>query len=162
MGTERPHLQRGSCPRVSDAQRNRVLRIDPRTDEVVGETKVGGLPQYLAVDSNGVWVLNQLDGTVMQLDPQSGEVIKTIEADMKGAGGSITVGEGSVWVRGTLTLLKQIDSETGEVVAQYGPDQGSGDALVSDGALWISAFRPGHGTGPGSGVVYRLPLSQIK
>jgi streptogramin lyase len=144
---------------VSDAQRNRVLRVDPRSDEVVGETEVGGLPQYLAVDSNGVWVINQLEGTVMQLDPRTGELIKTIQADMKGAGGSITVGEGSVWVRGTLTLLKQIDSKTGEVVAEYGPAEGSGDALVRGGVLWVSAFRPGHGTGPGSGVVYRLPLS---
>jgi streptogramin lyase len=145
---------------VSDSKRNRVLRIDPRTDEVAGETKVGGLPQYLTVDSNGVWVLNQLEGTVMQLHPESGELIRTIEADMAGAGGSITVGEGSVWVRGTLTLLKRIDSDTGEVVAQYGPDTGSGDSLVADGVLWVSAFQPGHGTGPGSGVVYRLPLSQ--
>lgn len=147
---------------VSDSQRNRVLRIDPRTNDVVGETEVGGLPQYLVVDSNGVWVLNQLEGTVMQLDPHTGQLIKTIEADMKGAGGSITVGAGSVWVRGTLTLLKQIDSQTGEIVAQYGPEGGSGDALVDDGVLWVSAFRPGHGTGPGSGIVYRLPLSQIR
>ncbi len=145
---------------VSDSKRKRVLRIDPQTDEVVGETKVGGLPQYLAIDSNGVWVLNQLEGTVMQLDPESGEVIKTINADMAGAGGSITVGEGSVWVRGTLTLLKQIDSNSGQVVAQYGPDSGGGDALAQDGVLWVTAFNPGHGSGPGSGLTYRLPLSR--
>jgi virginiamycin B lyase len=146
---------------VSDSKANRVLRIDPRADEVVGETKVGGLPQYLAVDSNGVWVLNQLEGTVMQLDPNSGKPIRTIEADMEGAGGSITVGGGSVWVRGTLTLLEQIDSDTGAIVARYGPNEGSGDALVTDGVLWVSAFRPGHGTGPGSGIVYRVPLSKL-
>jgi hypothetical protein len=64
---------------------------------------------------------------------------------------------GCVWVRGTLTLLKQIDSETGEIVAQYGPDSGSGDALLRDGVPWVSAFRPGHGSGP----VYRLPLSKV-
>jgi DNA-binding beta-propeller fold protein YncE len=149
---------------VSDSKRNRVLRIDPRTDKVVGETKVGGLPRYIAFASNGLWVLNQLDGTVMQLDPQSGEVVKTIEADMAGAGGSITVAEGSVWVRGTLTLLKQIDPATGKIVAQYGPDSGSGDALVEDGVLWVSASLPGHvgtsATADAGGVVYRLPLSQ--
>ena len=136
---------------VSDSKRNRVLRIDPSTDEIVGETEVGGLPQYLAVDSNGVWVLNQLEGNVTQLDPATGEVLATIEADMAGAGGSITVGAGSVWVRGTLTLLKQIDSATGEIVAVYGPDEGSGDALVSDGALWVSAFD--------ARTVYRLPIA---
>jgi glutamine cyclotransferase len=147
---------------VTDGKRNRVLRVDPRTDEVVGETDVGGSPYYLAVDSNGVWVRNQIEGTVMQLDPETGEVMRTIDAEMTGAGGSVTVGDGSVWVRGTLTLLKQIDSETGEIVAEYGPDAGSGDALVDDGVLWVSGFEPGHGYGSGgSGIVYRLPLSQI-
>ena len=146
---------------VTDSKRNRVLRVDPATDKIVGETDVGGLPAYLAIDSNGVWVLNQLEGTVMQLDPQSGEVVKTIEADMAGAGGAVVVGDGSVWLRGTLTLLKQIDSDTGEIVAQYGPDSGAGDALVRDGVLWVSAFKPGHGSGPGGGVVYRLPLSKV-
>jgi streptogramin lyase len=147
---------------VTDSERNRVLRIDPGTDEVVGETKVGGLPRYLAIDSNGVWVLNTLEGTVMELDPDTGEVIKTIEADMAGAGGSISAAEGSVWVRGTLTLLKQIDSETGEIVAQYGPDSGGGDSLVRDGVLWVSAVSQlGHGTGPGSGIIYRLDLSKV-
>jgi streptogramin lyase len=147
---------------VTDSERNRVLRIDPGTDEVVGETKVGGLPRYLAIDSNGVWVLNALEGTVMQLDQETGEVMKTIEADMAGAGGSITVGEGSLWVRGTLTLLKQIDSATGEIVAQYGPDSGGGDSLVRDGVLWVSAVSElGHGTEAGSGIVYRLALSKV-
>jgi streptogramin lyase len=147
---------------VTDSERNRVLRIDPGTDKVVGETKVGGLPRYLAIDSNGVWVINQLEGTLMQLDPETGEVIKTIEADMAGAGGSIRVAEGSIWIRGTLTLLKQIDSATGEIVAQYGPDSGGGDSLVRDGVLWVSAVTElGHGTDAGGGVVYRLALSRI-
>jgi streptogramin lyase len=147
---------------VSDSKKNRVLRVDPKTDKVVGETKVGGLPRYLTADENGVWVLNQLEGSVMELDLDSGDVVKTIETDMAGAGGSITIGEGSVWVRGTLTLLKQIDPETGAVVAEYGPPSGTGDALVRDGVLWVSAVKElGHGASAGSGIVYRLPLSQV-
>ena len=147
---------------VTDSERNRVLRIDPGTDEVVGETKVGGLPRYLAIDSNGVWVLNTLEGTVMQLDPESGEVMNTIEADMAGSGASIRTSEGSIWIRGTLTLMKQIDAATGEIVAQYGPDSGLGDSLVRDGVLWVSAVTElGHGTEAGGGVVYRLPLSKV-
>jgi streptogramin lyase len=147
---------------VTELEPDRLLRIDARTDEILSQTKIGALAKYLTVDDNGVWVINQLDGTVMQLSPDDGELLKTIEADMAGAGGSITAGGGSVWVRGTLTLLKQIDSESGEIVTQYGPDEGSGDALVSDGVLWVSAFRPGHGTGPGSGIVYRLPLAATR
>jgi DNA-binding beta-propeller fold protein YncE len=147
---------------VSDSEKNRVLRIDPRTDEVLGETKVGGLPRYLAADDSGVWVLNQLEGTVTQLDPRTGQEVRTIEADMAGAGGSITLADGYVWVRGTLTLLKKIDARTGEIVAAYGPPSGSGDSLVRDGVLWISGFSPGHGNEQAPpGVVYRIPLSKL-
>jgi streptogramin lyase len=146
---------------VTDSEKNRVLRVDPQTDKVVGETKVGGLPRYIAADDNGVWVLNQLEGNVMELDLESGEVVKTIEADMAGAGGSLTIGEGSVWIRGTLTLLKQIDSDTGEIVAEYEPPTGGGDALIRDRVLWISAVKElGHTGGPGSGVLYRLALAK--
>jgi streptogramin lyase len=147
---------------VTDSKKNRVLRVDPKTDEVVGETKVGGLPRYIAADENGVWVINQLEGNVMQLDPDSGDVVKTIEADMAGAGGSFKIADGSIWVRGTLTLLKQIDPSTGDIVAEYTPPSGGGDSLVQDGVLWITAVKElGHTGGKGSGILYRVPLSEI-
>ncbi len=60
---------------------------------------------------------------------------------MAGAGGAIRTGNGSVWVHGALTLLEEIDAETGEVVARYGPRSGGGDVLVSDGYVWVSRYE---------------------
>jgi streptogramin lyase len=153
---------------VTDPKRNRVLKVDPATDEIVATTDTGGLPQYVAVDDNGVWTIDQLEGTVTEIDPETATVTTTIPANVAGAGGSITTGDGSVWVRGTLKLLTQIDSDTGQIVARYGPNAGSGDALVSDGVLWVSAFgAPEHvvNTQSSSGssstpTVWRLPLGQ--
>ena len=65
-------------------------------------------PRSAACPSTWPWIptasgcSTSSEGNVTQLDPATGEVLATIEADMAGAGGSITVGDGSVWVRGTL------------------------------------------------------------
>ncbi len=64
-----------------------------------------------------------------------------IEADMAGAGGSITTGNGSVWVHGALTLLEEIDAGSGEVVARYGPRSGGGDVIVAYGSVWVSRYE---------------------
>jgi hypothetical protein len=47
--------------------------------------------------SAGVWVKNQSDGPVSQIDPNTDRVVETIEVDDTGiSGGDLTVAEGSV------------------------------------------------------------------
>ena len=117
-----------------------VTRVDPKAGDVVSQTPVEGSPQYLAVGEGSAWVFDQLGGNVVELDSE-GEESAVIEADMAGAGGSITTGNGSVWVHGALTLLEEIDAATGEVVARYGPRSGGGDVLVAYGAVWVSRYE---------------------
>lgn len=125
---------------VANPEDGSVARIDPSADEVTGETPVGGSPQFVTVGEGSVWVFDQLGGNVIELDAE-GEEVEVIEADMAGAGGSIATGNGSVWVRGALTLLEEIDAETGEVVARFGPRSGGGDVVVSDGFVWASRYE---------------------
>jgi serine/threonine protein kinase len=57
---------------------------------------VGDGPVDVAVGEGGVWVANGLDRTVTRIDPDTGEVVKTI-----GVGNEprrVVAGEGSVWV----------------------------------------------------------------
>lgn len=117
-----------------------VSMIDPATDEVSAVIPIEGAPQYLSVGEGGVWVFDQLGGNVVQLGPD-GDEVRVVEADMAGAGGSITTGEGSVWVSGALTLLEEIDPETGEILARYGPRSGGGDVLVAYGWVWVSRYQ---------------------
>jgi hypothetical protein len=96
------------------------------------------------IELDGDWLVGTGDAVWInagQLDLDSGEVTKTIEADMAGAGGSLTVADGSIWIRGTLTPLKQIDSDSGEIVAAYKPPTGGGDSLVQAGRLPLSAIH---------------------
>jgi streptogramin lyase len=123
---------------VTNPEADTVTRVDHGSDEVRGETTVEGSAQFLAVGESAVWVFDQLEGNVIELDPDGMEV-RIVEADMAGAGGSIATGEGSVWVRGGLTLLEEIDEETGEILARYGPkSSGGGGVVVANGYVWAS------------------------
>ena len=57
---------------------------------------VGDGPVDVAVDETGVWVANSLDRTVSRLDPESGDMVATIEIGNEPQ--RIAAGEGAVWV----------------------------------------------------------------
>ena len=65
----------------------------PRTVETF---PVGDGPVDIAVDETGVWVANSLDRTVSRLDPESGDMVATI--DIGNEPRRIAAGEGAVWV----------------------------------------------------------------
>ncbi len=67
--------------------------LQPRTVETF---PVGDGPVDLAVDETGVWVANSLGRTVSRLDPESGDVVATI--DIGNEPRRIAAGEGAVWV----------------------------------------------------------------
>jgi virginiamycin B lyase len=50
----------------------------------------------VAVGFGDVWVASSIDGTVTRIDPQTGEVVATIEVD--GEPEDVGVGAGGVWV----------------------------------------------------------------
>ena len=57
---------------------------------------VGDGPTAVAFGAGAVWVANTSDGTVSRIDPETYEVVKTIEVGNAPAG--IAVYEGRVWV----------------------------------------------------------------
>ena len=65
----------------------------PRTVETF---PVGDGPVDVAVDETGVWVANSLDRSVSRIDPESGDVVATI--DIGNEPRRIAAGEGAVWV----------------------------------------------------------------
>lgn len=134
---------------VTNPLTDRVQKIDPGSARVVDTIRTGDGPRFFDVGEGAVWTLNQGDGTVSRIVPASGEV-STVEADVPGDGGDLTVGGGSVWARGSDDLLARIDPARGVVVERYGPSSGSGAVIVGFGAVWLSAHD--------IGVVWRLPL----
>ena len=53
-----------------------LVRIDPRTNKVVGTMAVGRLAGSVAADSRYVWVTSTGDGTVWRIDAKTGSVLK--------------------------------------------------------------------------------------
>jgi virginiamycin B lyase len=121
--------------------RGSVQRINAETNEVAATIPVGIEPRFLAVGENGIWTLNQADGTVSRIDPTTNKLIATIDTKVIGPGGDIAAGAGKVWVRGNKTaFLVTIDPKTNAVLDRYGPLSGSGAVRVTaDNSVWISA-----------------------
>jgi virginiamycin B lyase len=135
---------------VSDPSISVIHRVDPATGAIVADIKVGRQPQFLAVGAGAVWTMDQLDGTVSRIDPLTNAVAATIKLGEPVHGGDIAVGGGYVWLRGSSTLLFQIDPATNTIVKRYGPSADSGSVAADDDAVWITAHE--------IQTIWRLPL----
>jgi streptogramin lyase len=124
----------------------KVVRVSPRTNEVVATIDTPGTEDYsrVAVGEGAVWVTAE-SGRLYRIDPATNTVVATIDV-----GGSligvVATGEGDVWVTrpsdGAGDLV-QIDPATNHVVGKpikVGPGPVS---VVSDlGALWVTNTSP--------------------
>jgi hypothetical protein len=126
-----------------------VQQIDPASMRITRTVKTGPGPRFFDVGEGAAWTLNQVDGTVTRIDAATGRTTR-IATGVRGEGGDLTVGGGSVWARGADRLLVRIDPKRRRVVARYGPPSGSGSVTVGGGAVWISAHDVN--------TVWRLPL----
>ncbi len=59
---------------VANAGDNNVVRMNPRTNGVVGETGVGGSPRGVAVGDRAIWVTSEAGDYVSRIDAASGSV----------------------------------------------------------------------------------------
>jgi class 3 adenylate cyclase/DNA-binding beta-propeller fold protein YncE len=93
---------------------NSVAVIDPKTNRVVGDVRVGNGPGRIAVGVGKVWVLNGVAGTISLIDARRRALVKTFGVGATPA--DIAVGLGSVWVgeRATSTVL-QLDPDSAVV-----------------------------------------------
>ena len=82
---------------IANAGDGTVTRLDRKTGEELGTTKVGRDPRQLAFSQGFVWVTNNDDNTVTRLDPKTGRIVGSpIPVGSKPIG--IAAGAGSIWV----------------------------------------------------------------
>lgn len=128
-----------------------MLRIDPTDGKVVATIKTGLGPRFLTIGGDSVWVQNNGDGTVTRIGAD-GTVYDTIAVSTQPVeGGDIAFGGGFVWPRISAALVAKLDGKTGELLATYGPANGSGSVAANDEAAWVSAHDVN--------AVWRLPLN---
>jgi virginiamycin B lyase len=120
--------------------RQSVVRVDPADGSTQATVATGFGSRFTAVGEDAVWVLNQDDGTVSRIDPDTNTVVATVRvSDGRVPGGDIAAGDGAVWVRTATELATAIDPATDDVVRVLGPEAGSGSIAVTPGAVWITA-----------------------
>ena len=127
-----------------------ISRVDPRTRAVTRTVKLGdqtdsvftpsfswGFPG-IAVGAGAVWATNPT-GTVSRIDPATGRIVATIDADA----GPIAAGEEGVWFIGG-PGVERIDPRTNRTGQRIpiGSQSPSGIA-VGAGSVWVTAEEEG-------------------
>jgi hypothetical protein len=126
---------------------DRVVRIDPDTNQVAASVPVQGDPYELAAGEGSVWVTGNSaeSGDVLhRIDPRTNRVVATM-AFPRDSTAAIAAGEGAAWVVRSASLAR-VDLETNEVALtiplEAGPVRHNFDELaVSRGAVWVLALE---------------------
>jgi YVTN family beta-propeller protein len=126
---------------VSDGADNLLLRIGS-AGQVIDRIPVGSGPAGITVGDGEVWVANELDGTVSEVNPGAGTQVATIRV---GVGpDAIAFGYGSVWVANvTSDSLSRIGAATGQVVATIPLGGAPAGIAVGAGAVWVTSQETG-------------------
>ena len=119
---------------ITDTARNLLLRADLH-GRVVDPIPVGPGPGAVAVGGGEVWVANQLNGTVSEVNPASGTVVDSITV---GNGpGAMTYGFGSVWVANTTdSTVSRIAAGSSRVVAMIATGSSPVGVVAGYGGIW--------------------------
>jgi YVTN family beta-propeller protein len=149
----------GDSPAVlSRLAPNAVGVIDPKTNRLVGQVRVGQRPTRLVVGDGVVWVLNADDRTVSRVENEGRRISHTIPLSGTGEPAGLAAGEGAVWLGAGLygpLSLSRINPSFNEI-AQTIPLGRAEDPFfaarwqvaVGDGSIWA--------VGPRFGTVLRI------
>jgi len=116
---------------------DRIQKIDPKTGKVVHTIPApgGGRDSGLAWAEGSLWVGVYRDRKIHQINPQTGDILRTLETSRYVTG--VTWVEGELWHgtwEGGEGDLRRIDPETGEVLHTLEMPNGIGvSGLESDG-----------------------------
>jgi len=130
---------------ISNAPKNTVARVDPRTNRLVSTITVGARPcSGLAAAFGSLWVPNCGDKTVSRVDLHSGEMTATFPATIGNSEGGIAAGAGSFWMMADANgTLARIDPTTNKTIATIAVAPGSFAVAFGGDAVWVTGTTTG-------------------
>ena len=153
-----------------------VVRIDPRTNRVVGRIPVGGRdgggPIDLTSDGRTLWLMTSKARPVLQIDAATSRIVSRTDVSPTGTCGGIAAGGGFAWItsgfdpayscwRRKHQGIARIDIRT-HTVERISVGARPDDVTIAFGSVWVLTAQPDTtlvridpATG---GVIGRLPL----
>ncbi len=134
----------------SNAPRNTLHRVDPRTNQVVATIPVGEKPcSGLASGFGSIWVPNCGSGSLSRVDIATNSVVATILLRPADSEGGLATSPDAVWMlTDAKGILSRIDPKTNRVAAEVSVPPESAACAYGDGAVWV--------TSPGKSVLARV------
>jgi YVTN family beta-propeller protein len=119
---------------------NSVAVIDPKTNKVVADVKVGTRPGAVTYGESAVWVANPDDSTLSRIIPKTREVERSIP--MEGVVPSdVAAGAGGVWVAdGRSNEIVRVSPDANRVVDRFDTEHCGGyeaTIAVGEGSVWF-------------------------
>jgi virginiamycin B lyase len=126
---------------VSNAPKNTVHRLDPKTNTVTTVIEVGKRPcSGLAAGFGSIWVPNCGDKTVSRIDIRTNQVVATIAASPAASEGGIAASPEGVWlVTDSKGILSKIDPAKNAIVAEVTVPPNSAGVTYGEGAVWVTS-----------------------
>ena len=129
---------------VTQGERNRVVRLDARTNKVDGEVTVAKPCSGLAAGFGSLWVPSCGDHALVRVDLRTRKVVAKIAVGPADSEGGIAVGAGSVWMManaksGPDGVLVRVHPRTNKVVARIRVPAGSYAVAFGGGSVWVTS-----------------------
>lgn len=119
---------------VLESDGSKLTTLDPATDEVVQTFQLPARGFDLTAGPDAIWVACKVDGKVLKVDPDTGEVLLTAEVSSPEY---VTADAEQVWVAGASRTYR-IDPDTGEVLATVdGGAEPIGDIASDDRYVYV-------------------------
>lgn len=154
-------------PEMKEDQRWRLVRIDPRTNEVTIGPEIKNVwhPFTIAAGEGGVWVVGggTNAGTLYRLDPKT--LTLTHRIALPRATGTLSAGGGSIWVgisryRTDPGRIVRIDPLTPRIASRIViPNYDAGYLAVYNGQLWATSVASRE---PDRASLYRIDIQSAE
>src|SRR2546425_936401 len=117
-----------------------VLRMDPKTSEVVAVVPVRNPCSGLIIGAGTLWSPSCVDNAVYRIDVATNQVVAKIPVSPANNEGGIAFGAGSAWLPSDPKgIVTRIDPATNSVSAQIKVAPGSFTAIFGFGLVWVSS-----------------------
>jgi YVTN family beta-propeller protein len=147
----------GGAVWVSEYGRPYLLRIDPKTNRVVGRTMIGSGSCGLGYGAGSLWVEDTNSNTVSRVSATTHERLKAIPVGI--APYDATFAFGSAWTTPHVDgLLERIDPSRDKVVARW-PVPGAIGVVAAFGSMWATGQDGVVRVDPAGGkIVAKIPV----